>query len=88
MIMTLSAPEMANSRRFTITPIPTLDVLQLHTKDGLKVNSIEIYNQLGQIVLKEIGNTTAIDVSKLSKGSYYLRIKTDDATDTKQFLKQ
>jgi uncharacterized repeat protein (TIGR01451 family) len=87
-IMTLSAPEMANSGRFTITPIPALDVLQLHTKDGLKVNSIEIYNQLGQIVLKEIGNTTAIDVSKLFKGSYYLRIKTDDATDTKQFLKQ
>jgi hypothetical protein len=42
---------------------------------------------MGQIIQKAIGNQQSIDVSNLSKGSYYLKIKTENLTFVKQFLK-
>ena len=87
-ISALSISETDYSGQFTIFPVPAQNILELHSKDNLKINSIEIYNQLGQILQKEIGDIKNIDVSKLIKGSYYLRIKTENTTDTKQFTKQ
>ena len=67
--------------------MPTTNVLQLISKDNLVISDIELYNSLGQIIQKAIGNQQSIDVSNLSKGSYYLKIKTENLTFVKQFLK-
>jgi hypothetical protein len=76
------------SDQFTISPVPVQNVLQIQSKDNLEIQNIEIYNNLGQIVQKEIGNQQSIDVSRLSKGNYYLKIYTDNLTSVKQFLKE
>ena len=73
--------------QFTIFPVPTTNVLQLISKDNLEISDIELYNSMGQIIQKAIGNQQSIDVSNLSKGSYYLKIKTENLTFVKQFLK-
>ncbi|WP_291128377.1 DUF7619 domain-containing protein [Flavobacterium sp. UBA7682] len=73
---------------FTIHPVPAKNILHIETMDNLDVKAIEIYNNLGQIVQKEIGNKQTINVSRLAKGSYYLKIKTDDSSYSKQFLKE
>jgi hypothetical protein len=73
--------------QFTIFPVPTTNVLQLISKDNLEISDIELYNSMGQIIQKAIGNQQSIDVSNLSKGSYYLKIKTENVTFVKQFLK-
>lgn len=73
--------------QFTIFPVPTTNVIQLISKDNLVISDIELYNSLGQIIQKAIGNQQSIDVSNLSKGSYYLKIKTENLTFVKQFLK-
>lgn len=46
-------------------------------KNDLVVESVEVYNHLGQIVQSELGSSSTIDVSRLSKGSY-LKIRTKE----------
>lgn len=74
-------------QQFRIYPVPVKDMLHIQSMDNLEIQSIEIYNNLGQIVQKELGNQHNIEVSKLAKGSYYLKIKTNNLTSVKQFLK-
>ena len=76
------------SEQFTIFPVPAGNVLQIQSNDTIEIRSIEIYNNLGQIVQKELGNQQNIDVSKLTKGSYYLKIYANDSISVKQFLKE
>jgi hypothetical protein len=83
----LDLETVAYREQFTIYPIPAKNVLEIHSNDNLEISNIEIYNQLGQIVQKAIGNQQNIDVSQLARGSYYLKIKTKNGTSTKQFLK-
>jgi hypothetical protein len=84
----LDTETFANEEQFTISPVPAHTVLQIATNTTLVINGIEIYNNLGQIVQNENSNNRNIDVSKLSIGSYFLKIKTKDSIFIKRFLKQ
>lgn len=84
----LGTETFALAEQFIISPVPAHNILQIHSEDNLEINAVEIYNNLGQIVQKEIGNKQTINVSQLAKGSYYLKIKTDDSSYSKQFLKE
>lgn len=74
--------------QFTIYPVPARNSLQLASKDNLEISSVAIYNNLGQIVQKEIGNKQSIDVSHLAAGRYYLKIQSGEQSATKAFLKE
>ena len=87
-IGTLGTSTFDLTNQFTLSPVPTKNILQIHSNDNLEINNLEIYNNLGQIVQKEIGNQQNIDVSRLAKGSYYLKIYANDLTSVKQFLKE
>lgn len=84
----LGTETFALAEQFIISPVPAHNILQIHSEDNLEINAVEIYNNLGQIVQIEIGNKQTINVSRLAKGSYYLKIKTDDSSYSKQFLKE
>lgn len=73
---------------FTVFPVPVQNILQLQSNANAQIKSIEIYNNLGQLVQKETGNRQSIDVSRLAKGSYYLEIKTESLIDIKRFVKE
>ncbi|WP_445453747.1 T9SS type A sorting domain-containing protein [Flavobacterium sp. 25HG05S-40] len=73
---------------FTIAPVPTYSILQIQAREGFSINSLEIFNSLGQIVQKEVGNQQNIDVSRLSSGIYYLKIKSSESSYTKRFIKE
>lgn len=73
---------------FTIYPVPVQNLLHIESSENLEVRAIEIYNNLGQLVQKEIGNRQSIDVSGLAKGIYYLKIQTHDSSYIKQFFKE
>jgi PKD repeat protein len=58
-----------------------------------KIQSIEMYDVLGRVVLNELlGNTIntslQLDVSSLAKGMYYLMIRTADADYVQKVVKQ
>ncbi|MCU4157156.1 T9SS type A sorting domain-containing protein [Carboxylicivirga sp. A043] len=53
-------------------PNPVSDKLFIDVKEPL--DSIFIYNQMAQLVMKKCGPVNAIDVSSLSKGIYFLHL--------------
>lgn len=84
----LSSETFINSNAIKIYPIPSKDNLNIINEVSKEITSIEIYNALGQLIQKEIGNRTQIDVSKLKTGNYFLKIKTTENQYTKQFIKE
>jgi hypothetical protein len=66
----------------TIYPNPVKDVLNIDCFD--KVESVEIFNLLGQQVYA--GTKTTIDVSNFAKGNYVVKVYTDKGVMTKKFV--
>jgi hypothetical protein len=71
--------------QFTLFPNPTKD--QLTIKGISKINSIEIYNNTGQPILKQTNNSNQIDVSGFTPGIYFIRVRTESEMEVKKFIK-
>ena len=56
---------------FSVYPIPTSGILTI--KSNTAIVQIEIYNQLGQLVLSNTDQNT-IDISKVSQGIYFIKL--------------
>ena len=63
--------QIANTK---IYPNPATNILNIQTK--LNIQKIEIFNNLGQFVLNSKPNTD-IDISKLEKNIYFVKITSD-----------
>lgn len=87
-ISNLATPTLDFTNQFVISPVPAKNTLNIHSNDNLEIRNVEIYNTLGQLVQTEIGNQQTIDVSRLTKGSYYLKIYTNELNSVEQFLKE
>ncbi|MEM6376803.1 MAG: FG-GAP-like repeat-containing protein, partial [Bacteroidota bacterium] len=83
----LSVNEFENTA-FTITPNPTEDRVSV-TSSSL-IESVELYNNLGQIVLKSKVNKEQIhlDLSSYTSGIYILKASTSSGSSTKKIVKQ
>ena len=71
-----------------ISPNPVNDVLNVSTDQ--KITSVNVYNVLGQLVL-EIANQSdysAIDVSVLKSGNYFLELNCGSGNSIKRFVKR
>ncbi len=73
---------------FSVSPVPAQNVLQITIKNTMTIDSLQVYNNVGQLVLSENGANQSIDVSNLSSGSYFLKIRTKEGAFVKQFLKE
>ena len=69
---------------FKIYPNPTAE--KLHIEGTLAIQSISIYNALGQWMQSEI--KPSFSVQQLPRGTYHLIIETDTGIYTQIFLKQ
>lgn len=87
----LNTPEVSFSDYFTMYPNPTKNTLNLKLKKNIAISSFTIYNMFGQKVKTvPTRNTelTAIDVTDLKTGQYFIRIATDKTVFTKRFIKE
>ena len=73
---------------FSVSPVPAQNVLQITVKNTTTINDVKIYNTIGQLVISETGATQSVDVSNLSSGSYFIKVKTNEDVFVKQFLKE
>ena len=73
---------------FTMYPNPAKEVLNLQAKSGITIQSIEIYNIVGQVVLALPNAGKTIDVSSLESGSYFIKINTDNGSTSTKFIKE
>ena len=81
---TLSVTDEYTVQKVKVYPNPVEHILYIKNISNLK--SINVYNNLGQLVLQSKKET--IDVSHLSKGMYFVQIHTDYGTETKRIIKK
>jgi uncharacterized repeat protein (TIGR01451 family) len=77
------------SNYVTLYPNPTNNVLNINSKESIEIQSISIYDILGQLVIA-VPNAKAvssIDVSKLNSGNYFIKIKSDKGSSSTKFIK-
>ena len=76
-----------STSNFTYFPNPVNNVLSI--KAQASIDSITVYNMLGQTVVKSTPNTTttAVDMSKLQTGAYFVQVAINNSIETVRVLK-
>jgi hypothetical protein len=86
---TLGTQDFEFSNYFNVYPNPANDILNIGTKNTIEVESIAIYDVLGQLIIAvpNAKMVAKIDVSKLTTGNYFLKMNTDKGTSSVKFIK-
>jgi hypothetical protein len=87
-VAALSTQDFDFGTYFTLYPNPAKDVLNIQAKQDLQVNSIEIYNQLGQIVMATTNAINSVDVANLASGTYFVKVNTEKGSANAKFVKE
>ncbi len=78
-----------NSMDVTLYPNPSKHTINIEINDTIFIEKIEIYNGLGKVVSSFKNNNTPIDISHLSNGIYFIKIKdNEDNFIVKSFIKR
>jgi uncharacterized repeat protein (TIGR01451 family) len=87
--VTLGTPDFEFSSYFTLYPNPANHTLNINSKEGIEIQSLSIYDMLGQLVIAvpNAKSVSTIDVSKLSSGNYFIKIKSDKGSSGMKFIK-
>jgi len=87
---TLGTKDFDFSNYFNIYPNPAKDVLNISLKNNIEINSMSIYDVLGQLIIAVPNGkiVSTIDVSRLRAGNYLLKIKTDKGSSVAKFIKE
>jgi hypothetical protein len=70
-----------------VYPVPTSGPLTIGI-DSQTIESIEIFNIMGEVVLSPEGFDSTIDLSLLPNGSYILRVTTEEGVSSKRIIKR
>lgn len=73
---------------FVLYPNPTTAILNISSKNQTEVQSVEIYNIVGQVVIAIPNTTKTIDVSGLEAGTYFIKLNTEKGSSTTKFVKE
>jgi hypothetical protein len=86
---TLSNTDFEFSNYFTLYPNPANDILNINTKQAIEIESLAIYDILGQLVIAvpNAKSVSTIDVSQLRAGTYFLKVKSDKGSSGIKFIK-
>jgi uncharacterized repeat protein (TIGR01451 family) len=86
----LGTPAFDFSEFITLFPNPANSILNINTKQGINLKSIEIFNMLGQLVMAIPNqvNETNIDISHLQSGQYMVKVNTDKGVIHSKFVKE
>ena len=84
----LNTPDIVSGFTAAVYPNPVKDVLNLSIKENTAIQSIYIYNTLGQLVQSDKNPTQTINVSGLKTGSYFIKIISDKGTASSKFIKE
>lgn len=88
--ITLGARDFESSNYFALYPNPVSDVLTIKTKQKAEIQSLEVYDILGQLVIAvpSAKSVSAVDVSRLTAGSYFIKVKSDKGSFKVKFIKK
>jgi hypothetical protein len=88
--ITQSNPDFDFNRYITIYPNPATTVLSLEVNGEIMIESLEVYNIMGQMVLTmpKANNKSAIDIASLASGTYILKVTSNKGTSNSKFIKK
>ncbi|WP_284652511.1 T9SS type A sorting domain-containing protein [Flavobacterium terrisoli] len=69
---------------FNVYPNPAPNILNIQLSDGLTLEKVTLYSNLGQVVKEAKSNT--IDVSSLAQGTYYAEVLTNKGKSAKAII--
>lgn len=87
-VAALSSQDFDFGDYFTLYPNPAKEVLNIQTKQDVAINSVEIYNQLGQIVMATTNVVNSVDVANLATGTYFVKVNTEKGSANAKFVKE
>ena len=70
--------------QFSLYPNPAENQFTIQLKEGLELEKVTIYNHIGQFIKQE--TKPIMNVSKLSKGIYFVEITTNQGKATKKII--
>lgn len=87
---TLGVQNFEFSNYFSLYPNPAKEILNISLKNDIEIESMSIYNILGQLIIAvpNAKNVSNVDVSRLKTGNYILKIKTDKGFSSAKFIKE
>ncbi|MBS7230508.1 T9SS type A sorting domain-containing protein [Flavobacterium psychroterrae] len=87
---TLGTSDFEFSNYFALYPNPATDILNFNAKQDIEIQSVAIYDILGQLVIAVPNAKSAsnIDVSKLKTGNYFIKVKSDKGSSSIKFIKK
>ena len=82
-----------DSFSYVVEQFADINVLryQISSWDNLTLKEkqlVEVFNTIGQLVLVITEPTTAIDVSSLKTGNYFIKVISDKGTSSSSFIKE
>lgn len=83
-LTSLATTDISKSKNISIFPNPVKNMVNIKTDE--KINSVEIYDNLGRLILKN--DKAQTDISKLEKGVYYLKVKTSQKEYIEKIIKE
>ena len=83
----LGLEDVNTTSNFTYFPNPVNNVLSI--KAQASIDSITVYNMLGQTVVRSTPNTTttAVDMSGLQTGAYFVQVAINNSIETVRVIK-
>lgn len=74
------------NEHFTLYPNPTFGIINITLSNNQPIIKISINNLLGQTIMT-FENTTTLDISSLTKGTYFVKMVTDSGKETQKIIK-
>lgn len=84
----LNASSFVFENEFALYPNPVKDNFAIKTKNSLELQSLEIYNTIGQIVLAIPRFSENVDVSSLQSGTYLVKVNTEKGSSDVTIIKE
>lgn len=87
---TLGIQDFDFSNYFTVFPNPASEVLNITNTKNIEIQSIAIYDILGQLVIAipNAKSVSVIDVANLRTGNYFIKVKSDKGSSSMKFIKK
>ncbi|PKA82596.1 putative secreted protein (Por secretion system target) [Ulvibacter sp. MAR_2010_11] len=83
----LGVENMELSSQIFVYPNPVEELLFIESTLSIEIESLKMYNLLGELILSKTKDFTQTDVSALKSGMYFLKVSTEAGSSTKRVIK-
>ena len=83
----LSVDNLTADNQVSFYPNPTSGLLNIVVFNNQLIDKIVVSDILGQMIIS-LGNSTLLDISSLSKGTYFVTVETGSGKETQRIIKQ